>query len=296
MLNYFNQLHCCTNSIDISKINIYKRGLNISRNKKLTSPLPINNRYLELDYLNEAKDGCMGSYFRLIILVKSAPEHFLQREVIRKTWGNPRRFSDVLIKTVFLVGLFKDKNVVVSSLKSSENVEMSLEEAVQNEITAHDDILRANYLDTYDNSTYKMMSGFKWLVDTCADFRFALIADDDMYISVKNVLKFVRNPSEYPEYWEKQKEKDAQREREFRPRLNNILNNLPSDFDLEKDKDDEMMHKNSPIDFDIDISPAVKLYTGKVYFTSPHRSRLGNVCYYSYLLVINYNILTVFLM
>jgi len=41
---------------------------------------------------------------RVIYLVKSAAENFERRNVIRKTWGFEKRFADVPVRTVFLLG------------------------------------------------------------------------------------------------------------------------------------------------------------------------------------------------
>ena len=68
---------------------------------------PIINEH---DYLiiKKARGKCLidddlqDKGIRLVYIVKSAMNHFKEREVIRKTWGYEKRFSDVSIKTVFL--------------------------------------------------------------------------------------------------------------------------------------------------------------------------------------------------
>ena len=65
---------------------------------------PINQH----DYMmiRQAKGKCTLDFdiddeqdknIRVVYIVKSALEHFKQREIIRKTWGYERRFSDVTI-------------------------------------------------------------------------------------------------------------------------------------------------------------------------------------------------------
>ena len=48
---------------------------------------------------------------RVVYVVKSALDHFARREAIRKTWGFEKRFSDVPIRTVFLLGSGRDVGV-----------------------------------------------------------------------------------------------------------------------------------------------------------------------------------------
>ena len=72
---------------------------------------PINGHTYTI--LKTAKGKCHdeeGHYSRLrvVYVVKSALPHFERREVIRKTWGYEQRFSDVPIRTVFLLGSGKD--------------------------------------------------------------------------------------------------------------------------------------------------------------------------------------------
>lgn len=44
----------------------------------------------------------------LLIVVKSKIDHFDRRNAIRNSWGFERRFSDVLIRTVFSLGIDKE--------------------------------------------------------------------------------------------------------------------------------------------------------------------------------------------
>ena len=48
---------------------------------------------------------------RVVYVVKSALDHFARRAAIRKTWGFEKRFSDVPIRTVFLLGSGRDVGV-----------------------------------------------------------------------------------------------------------------------------------------------------------------------------------------
>lgn len=41
---------------------------------------------------------------RLVFIVKSSMDHFERRLAIRKSWGYEQRFSDVLIRVVFILG------------------------------------------------------------------------------------------------------------------------------------------------------------------------------------------------
>ena len=51
-----------------------------------------------------SSDGSHYDQLRLVYLVKSAVANSERRQAIRKSWGFEKRFSDVPIRTVFLLG------------------------------------------------------------------------------------------------------------------------------------------------------------------------------------------------
>ncbi|KAL0274307.1 UNVERIFIED_CONTAM: hypothetical protein PYX00_006760 [Menopon gallinae] len=143
---------------------------------------PIN--YYNYSYLTTAEERCEDG-LKLVYLVKSALENVERRQAIRSTWGFEKRFSDVGIRTFFVLGISDDTK---------------LQAAVQEEYNKHKDIIQVNFIDSYYNNTIKTMSAFKWAVEHCLNSQFYIFSDDDMFISTKNVLLFLRNPTKYPEY------------------------------------------------------------------------------------------------
>lgn len=72
---------------------------------------PINNPIFPYRHNNEnkCKDELQkGLMPHLLIIVKSKNDHFERRNAIRNSWGFEKRFSDVLIRTVFSLGIDKD--------------------------------------------------------------------------------------------------------------------------------------------------------------------------------------------
>lgn len=112
---------------------------------------------------------------RLTILVKSAIGNVQRRQAIRKTWGYESRFSDVHIRRAFLLGVSNDNG----------------NDAVDEEARENGDIIRANFMDTYFNNTIKTMMGLRWAHDHYNNSDFYMFVDDDYYVSIKNVLRFL---------------------------------------------------------------------------------------------------------
>ncbi|UYV62349.1 B3GALT1 [Cordylochernes scorpioides] len=147
---------------------------------------PINLYNHRFKILNRNKcQNSDGRYVkvRLLIVVKSALNRVALRQTIRSTWGYEKRFSDVTIRRVFMLG--------------TNPSDPELQDQIDVESSSYRDIVQADFLDTYFNNTVKTMLAYKWAFTNCPDAQYLLFADDDMYISVKNILKFIRNPENY---------------------------------------------------------------------------------------------------
>ena len=146
-----------------------------------TKPINIFN----YTYLKSCEDKCSSnSNPKLLFVVKSSLPHFEQRQAIRQTWGNQMRFPDIEIRRVFLLGTGPDSEI---------------QQRIDQEHNQHGDIVQADFHDDYRNNTLKTMSGFKWAVEHCPSVSYVVFSDDDMYISTKNLLRFIRDPLNYPD-------------------------------------------------------------------------------------------------
>jgi len=159
------------------QINHFKEG-------RQPSVAPINQ--FNYNYLREADKTCLGVEPYLLFIVKSALPHLDRRRVIRQAWGSQTRFSNVTIRTVFLIGIQTPSNDTVDNLINAED-------------NIYNDLVQADFIDSYYNNTLKTMMGFKWAVQHCPRAQFAVFSDDDMYLSALNILRFVHNPDSYPD-------------------------------------------------------------------------------------------------
>ena len=149
---------------------------------------------------------------RLVFLVKSAIGNTDKRAAIRKSWGNEKRFSDVLVG------------------QSLTNVKLQAE--IEAESRLHNDIVQGDFDDTYFNNTVKTAMGLRWAVESCAKSRFYMFVDDDYYVSTRNVLAYLRNPVNYPGYLEE--DVISFDENEYKKQIGRKLKQLV-DFDLPSD-------------------------------------------------------------
>lgn len=148
-------------------------------------------------YLTDCRQKCRDAddsliVPRLVFIIKSAMHHFGRRNAIRQSWGFEKRFSDVIIRTIFMLGTTEGATLQQQDLQTS----------IDKEHEQFGDIVQANFIDSYFNNTIKTMMGQKWAVEHCPRSRFFMFVDDDFYVSTKNVLRFMRDPVNYPEYLE----------------------------------------------------------------------------------------------
>lgn len=155
---------------------------------------PVNVQNFTLIYSSRNKclspDKVTPFQPRLVFIVKSARKNFVQRNAIRQSWGCEKRFSDVIIRTVFLLGTGN------TGYDPSED----LQKSIDIEVDTFDDIVLGSFVDSYFNNTIKTIMGMRWAYENCPNSKFYMFVDDDFYVSTKNVLHFVWNPINYPEY------------------------------------------------------------------------------------------------
>lgn len=110
----------------------------------------------------------------LLIFITTAHAQKDRRDAIRRTWLEPSRNNTSNVRYVFLLGMTSHKDNMASVRKEGE---------------VYGDIVIENFIDSYANLTYKTIMGFRWAVQFCAEAKFVLKTDDDVFVDVGNVLK-----------------------------------------------------------------------------------------------------------
>lgn len=109
-----------------------------------------------------------------IIMVKTAPTHFHNRNIIRRTWG-PEAMNDSMV-TRFVIG---------------ETGIHSLDQLIDKENLLHHDIVRGHFMDHYYNLTLKTVSILSYAAHFCPN-TWTLLTDDDMVINARGLAAFIR--------------------------------------------------------------------------------------------------------
>ena len=119
----------------------------------------------------------------IVIIVKTSRKNFKRREAIRKAWGCKSFYKNISVVIVYMVG---------SSLKDG------LQKRIVKENEHHGDILQGHFIDSYNNLTIKTQMGLHWLENQCDHFKYALLVDDDTFISPTNTINYLIDPDRYP--------------------------------------------------------------------------------------------------
>ena len=98
-------------------------------------------------------------------------------QVIRETWGDPRLYPHLRLRPLFFLGRSADPVV---------------EQNVALESRRHGDIVVTDYLDSYQNLTFKAVSWMKWVGEHCAGEEVDLVkTDDDILVDIFKYEQFL---------------------------------------------------------------------------------------------------------
>lgn len=124
-------------------------------------------------------ETCREEVF-LLMVVKSVATQHDRREAIRKTWGKEQVLEGKRIRTLFLLGRSTNQEEWLHHQKLVE---------FENQI--YGDILQWDFEDTFFNLTLKETHFLEWFHVHCPSVRYIFKGDDDIYVSVSNMIEFL---------------------------------------------------------------------------------------------------------
>lgn len=143
----------------------------------------VNYPYL-INHPNKCRDGDRMDDVLLLLFVKSSPENFERRQAIRDTWGNESFVWSTLgerVRVMFALGVHPDagrRSKVQSALLQEDHT--------------FGDLIQQDFLDTFHNLTTKLIMQFHWGHTHCPQARFLMSADDDIFIHMPNLVKYLQ--------------------------------------------------------------------------------------------------------
>ena len=146
----------------------------------------VNHSHLDLinphpfKYLINTKSVCKEKLF-VLAYIHTAPDHYKRRMVIRQTWGNPKYYTDLKMRIVFVMG---------------KTDRQDIQDALEFEAEQYHDIVQEDFLDSYRNLTYKGIAALKWISNYCPDAKFILKADDDIFVNTFTLFRRLQSLNE----------------------------------------------------------------------------------------------------
>ncbi|NXR41544.1 B3GL1 acetylgalactosaminyltransferase, partial [Zosterops hypoxanthus] len=123
--------------------------------------------------------GCADADPFLVILVASRPGDVKARQAIRTSWASRDSWWGQRVLTLFLLGQDTHREDAATAL------------SVEDESLLYGDILRQDFVDTYNNLTLKTIMAFQWLSEFCSNARFFMKTDVDVFINTPNLVKLL---------------------------------------------------------------------------------------------------------
>ena len=116
-----------------------------------------------------------GSDVNMLMLVSTTAVNIRRRQAVRETWGSlALNNTATRVRVVFMLGL--DKNTTHQSIVVDESAQ-------------YGDILQEDFIDSYDNLTYKSLMGFTWASQECPDANYVIKTDDDVFFNIAGLEK-----------------------------------------------------------------------------------------------------------
>jgi hypothetical protein len=141
---------------------------------------PVSFHY-RLDNQNLCQFDSKSSHSQRIFLfvyIHSAPENYMKRLLLRQTWMRPSLY-DLPVRFAFFVGL-----------RSNDS---TINQAVQLESDHFQDVIQAEFEDSYKNLSLKSLSALHWITVNCNWTRYVLKTDDDAYVNMRALLRHLKD-------------------------------------------------------------------------------------------------------
>ncbi|KAM5334847.1 UDP-GalNAc:beta-1,3-N-acetylgalactosaminyltransferase 1 [Glossophaga mutica] len=129
----------------------------------------------------QERSNCSHQNPFLVILVTSHPSDVKARQAVRVTWGEKKSWWGYEVLTFFLLGQQAEKEDKVLAL------------SLEDEHLLYGDIIRQDFLDTYNNLTLKTIMAFRWVTEFCPNAKYVMKTDTDVFINTGNLVKYLLN-------------------------------------------------------------------------------------------------------
>ncbi|XP_059173747.1 beta-1,3-galactosyltransferase 5-like [Physella acuta] len=159
----------------------------LKNNHTVFTPRADVNNSLDYLFLISGEAICRNHNPFLLVVIPSVVTRAETRDLIRKTWlraSETNSWPHVVlgenIKHIFLFGF--QNNSKDKDLKS-----------LQTESVLNNDVVMADFVDSYRNLSVKMLVGLQWTLKYCSRTRFVLKVDEDTFINMPLMVQLLKH-------------------------------------------------------------------------------------------------------
>lgn len=135
-------------------------------------------------FLIDGRTICQGEAPYLLIIVPSVFDHKRERQTVRQTWGNvvkTRKWANgrklPLVRILFLFAMTYNSEI------PAELKEESME---------YEDVVVADFVESYRNLTIKSMSALHWTSRFCSGAKYLLKNDEDTIVNLPVLIEVLK--------------------------------------------------------------------------------------------------------
>ena len=125
----------------------------------------------------------------VLIVINTIPSNFERRLTLRGTWAKRKNIS---IPANFPPSKPDDVNKIAHFFVVAFQGNSSIDKELEKEAAIHKDILRVSLNETYRGIVPKIWLAFEWLASTDINPRFIAKADDDVYVKIPDLARWLQ--------------------------------------------------------------------------------------------------------
>ena len=120
---------------------------------------------------------CADKNVEWIIFVLTKPQNLGRRNLMRRTWANPRLFERNITRVIFVMG---------------QAVDINMKDRTNEEFAKHKDLVIGNFPDVARMQSLKSILAMKWISENCKHAHFAFKVNDDVFVNIFGMMKLAK--------------------------------------------------------------------------------------------------------
>ena len=159
------------------------------------SPLALHEPQILIDNKNACRMDDPRKVF-IVCMIHSHRNNFIRRKTMRDTWlsANKLNILDLVDNPTIPHDLNASSSLEIVHMfiigsDKAQNQSSSDFEKIKHESDLFNDIILIDTVDNYQNLVYKHLTLINWLIENCANARYVLKLDDDVFVNIKPLSK-----------------------------------------------------------------------------------------------------------